>query len=211
MSTSPAPRARRSSATASSASWGISALGRGTPLADHAGLVTGSLAMSDLIAATGVAYRAIASPSYMHNLLNQVDAIREQHKFFMTIDPDLKAPTVATRDVADTAARLLLDDTWEGSGQVACLGPEDLSPDEMAQIISEVLGTTVTYQQIPGRAFKDRMTGFGMTDAMAQGLVDMFDAKNHGLDNAEPRTEASTTPTTFRQWCEDVLKPAVNA
>jgi hypothetical protein len=81
----------------------------------------------------------------------------------------------------------------------------------MAQTISEVLGTTVTYQQIPGQAFKDRMTGFGMTDGMAQGLVDMFDAKNHGLDNAEPRTPESTTPTTFRQWCEEVLKPAVEA
>ena len=29
--------------------------------------------------------------------------------------------------------------------------------------------------------------------------------------NAEPRTPESTTPTTFRQWCEEVLKPAVAA
>jgi len=28
-----------------------------------------------------------------------------------------------------------------------------------------------------------------------------------GLDTAEPRTPASTTPTSFRQWCEEVLKP----
>jgi len=34
-------------------------------------------------------------------------------------------------------------------------------------------------------------------------------AKNDGLDNAEPRTPASTTPTTFRQWCRDVLQPAL--
>jgi hypothetical protein len=31
------------------------------------------------------------------------------------------------------------------------------------------------------------------------------------LDNAEPRTPESTTPTSFRQWSEDVLKPAVLA
>ncbi len=29
------------------------------------------------------------------------------------------------------------------------------------------------------------------------------------LDNAEPRTAENTTPTSFRQWCEEVLKPAV--
>ncbi|MDF3293626.1 NAD(P)H-binding protein [Streptomyces silvisoli] len=190
---------------------GISALGRGTPMADSAGLVTASLAMNDLIAASGVAYRAVACPSFMHNLLHQVGAIKEQGMFFMMIDPDLKSPTVATRDIAATAARLLLDGSWEGSGQVPCLGPEDLSPNEMARIISEVLGTEIGYRQIPGAAFKERMTGFGMTDGMAQAMVDMFDAKNKGLDKAEPRTAESTTPTTFRQWCEEVLKPAVTA
>jgi hypothetical protein len=46
-------------------------------------------------------------------------------------------------------------------------------------------------------------------EAMAQGTVDMMVAKNEGLDNAEPRTPRSTTPTSFRQWCEEVLKPAV--
>lgn len=188
---------------------GISALGRGTPMAGRAGTVTASLAMNDLIAASGVAYRAVSCPSFMHNLLRQVGAIKEQGMFFLMADPDLKNPTVATRDIAATAARLLLDDSWKGSGQVACLGPEDLSPNEMARIISEVLGTEIGYRQIPGAALKERMTGFGMTDAMAQAMADMFDAKNQGLDNAEPRTAESTTPTTFRQWCEEVLKPAV--
>jgi hypothetical protein len=36
-----------------------------------------------------------------------------------------------------------------------------------------------------------------------------MERKNEGLDNAEPRTPQSTSPTSFRKWCEDVLKPAV--
>ena len=55
------------------------------------------------------------------------------------------------------------------------------------------------------------LTGRGMSEAMAQGTVDMLVAKNQGLDNAEPRTPRSATPTSFRQWCEEVLKPAVLA
>jgi hypothetical protein len=31
---------------------------------------------------------------------------------------------------------------------------------------------------------------------MAQGMLDMMEAKNEGLDNAEPRTPQSTTPTS---------------
>ncbi|WP_225823586.1 NAD(P)H-binding protein [Streptomyces naphthomycinicus] len=190
---------------------GVSALGRGTPLAGHAGLVTASLAMDDLIAASGVAYRAVVCPSFMHNLLHQAGTIREQGRFFMMLDPDRKSPVVATRDIAATAARLLLDDAWEGAGEVACLGPEDVSPGEMARIVSEVLGVPVGYRRIPGAALRERLTGFGTSEAMAQAMTDMFDAKNQGLDNAEPRTGESTTPTTFRQWCEEVLKPAVEA
>jgi hypothetical protein len=50
-----------------------------------------------------------------------------------------------------------------------------------------------------------------MSEAMAQGNLDMLVAEDQGLDNAEPRTPESTTPTSFRQWCEEVLKPAVLA
>jgi hypothetical protein len=37
----------------------------------------------------------------------------------------------------------------------------------------------------------------------------MHAAKDNGLDNSEQRTPENTTPTSFRQWCEEVLKPAV--
>ncbi len=67
------------------------------------------------------------------------------------------------------------------------------------------------FQQIPAEAFKATLTARGMSEAMAQGMLDMMVAKNEGLDNAEPRTPQSTTPTTFRQWCEEVLKTAVLA
>ena len=131
--------------------------------------------------------------------------------FFSPISADRKLPTCATRDIAAVAARLLLDASWSGIGSVPVLGPEDLSHDEMAQIMSEVLGRPVRFQQIPGEAFKATLTGHGMSEAMAQGMVDMMAAKDNGLDNAEPRTPESTTPTTFREWCEEVLKPAVLA
>ncbi len=91
----------------------VSALGRGIPPADNAGPVTASLKMCDLIANTGVSLRALTMPSFMDNILRQIEP------------------------------------------------------------------------------------------------VDMAAAKNAGLDNAEPRTALTTTPTTFRRWCEQVFKPAV--
>lgn len=65
------------------------------------------------------------------------------------------------------------------------------------------------YQQISFEDFKANLLKHGMSEAMAQSMVDMMSAKNQALDKTEPRTPESTTPTTFRQWCEEVMKPAV--
>ena len=187
----------------------VSALGRGTPWAGRAGFVTGSLAMDDLIAASGVAYRALVNPSFMDNTVRQAESIKNQGMFFSPIAGDRKMPAVATRDIAAAAARLLLDPNWSGVGEVPLLGPEDLSFNDMAEIMSDVLGKEIRFQQNTFEAYKDRFVSFGMSDAMAQGMTDMAWAKNEGIDNAVQRTPQNSTPTSFRQWCEQVLKPAV--
>jgi uncharacterized protein YbjT (DUF2867 family) len=190
---------------------GVSAFGRGAAVSGKAGYVTASLAMDDLIASTGVSYRALAAAPFMDNLLRQVESIKNQGMFFDMVSGNLKQPTCATRDIATVAARLLLDHTWSGVESRPVLGPEDLSYNDMAQIMSEVLGRPVRFQQIAGSALKATLTGFGMSDAMAQGMVDMMAAYDQGLATAEPRTPESTTPTSFRQWCEEVLSPAILA
>jgi len=143
----------------------------------------------------------------MENLLRQVDAIKSQGMFFLPISGDLKQPSCATRDIANVAAKLLLDHSWSGQGSLPVMGPEDLSYDDMAQMMSEVLGKPVRFHQIPGEAFKARLEGRGMSDAMAQANLEMWTAYGQGLATGEPRTPESTTPTSFRQWCEEVLKP----
>jgi uncharacterized protein YbjT (DUF2867 family) len=188
---------------------GISALGRGTPMAGRAGHVTGTLAMDDRIAATGVPYRALTMPSFMDNTLRQTGPIAAQGVFYGPLRPDRPAPMVATRDIAAVAARLLREDTWTGFEEVPVLGPEDLTYDGMAATIAEVLGRPVRYQQVPVETHKADMMGLGMSEPMAQALIDMAVAKNDGLDNGVRRTAESSTPTTFRQWCTDVLKPAM--
>jgi uncharacterized protein YbjT (DUF2867 family) len=191
----------------------VSALGRGTPYADHAGNVTASLAMDDLIAGTGVAFRALACASFMENMLRQAQPIAERGVFTDIISPDLHLPVVAVRDIGDVAARLLLDSGWAGQQEVPLLGPEDLSMNDRAAIMSDVLERPVRYTRISPQELLDRISGLGTSPGMAQGMLDMTTAKDNGLDNGVIRTprRAVDTPTTFRQWCEDTLKPAVLA
>jgi uncharacterized protein YbjT (DUF2867 family) len=188
---------------------GVSALGRGTSVAGRAGHVTATLAMDDLIASTGVPYRALTNPSFMDNWLWQAGAIKGAGTYFGPYVPDLALPSVATRDIGAVAAGLLRDPSWTGFEERPVLGPENLTFTEMAQIASDVLGRPVKYQQIPGEQFKANMMKFGNSEAIAQGLLDMALAKNEGLDLGVTRTAENSSPTTFAQWCADVLKPAV--
>lgn len=185
----------------------VSALGRGW--SNPAGLVTSSIKADDLLASTGVSLRVLAMPSFMDNLLGQAQTIKERGMFFSPIDVNFKAPTVATSDIAAIAANYLLDSAWTGQADVPVLGPEDLSPNDMAAILSDVLGTPIRYQQTSIEAFKNKMAGFGMSEAFAQGYADMMTAKNEGIDNTASRALAPETPTTFREWCEAVLTSAV--
>lgn len=187
----------------------VSALGRGTPWQDRAGLVTTSLRMDDLLMASGAAVRSLAMPSFMENSIRQAGVMRDKGLFFGPLRPDRKVPLTATRDMGAVAARLLADATWSGQEEVPVLGPDDLSCDDQAAIISEVVGRAIRYQPISFDQFQQQFRDRGASESFAQGYVAMYRAKDEGMDNATPRTPANTGPTSFRMYCEQVLKPAI--
>jgi uncharacterized protein YbjT (DUF2867 family) len=188
---------------------GVSTLGHGYH--GRAGVLSAALAMDDLIERTGTGYRALAMPFFMENLLRQAQAIRDQGLFLLANAADRPLPTIATRDIAAVAVPLLLDGSWTGQARVPVASPDDLTPAEMAQVMSEVLRRTIRFQQVPLADFKAMALQSGASEERAQSLVDMVEAQNHGIYDSEPRGRHSPAPTSFRQWCQDTLKPALQA
>ncbi len=186
---------------------GISALGRGW--AKPAGQVTATLAVDDMIAATGVHYRALACASLMDNIARQAAPIRTLDRFFQPTPGNLKLPHVAKADVARIAAELLLDPSWTGVEALPLLGPEDLSFNEMAAILSAVLGRQIAASELPMEHFRQMMRDFGASGGMAQAYVEMLTAKNEGMDHLVSPASRHDTPTTFRMWCDDELRPLI--
>lgn len=124
-----------------------------------------------------------------------------------------RCPKCATRDIASVAVQLLLDSTWSGQERIPLLGPEDLSFNDMAAIMSEVLDRPIHFQQISLEAYKQKILKSGASEAMAQGLVETMVAKAHGVGIAHiaPRASTPSTPTSFHQWCEEMLTSAIRA
>ncbi|SES45763.1 NAD(P)H-binding protein [Actinokineospora terrae] len=185
---------------------GVSALGRGTPHAAHAGLVTAALAVDDLIADTGVAYRALANPSFYENLLDEADSIREHGVFTDTADPDRPAPMVAVADIAATAAALLLDRSWTGVDTIPVLGPRALSPNDLARVMTEELGRPVRYRRESLDDLRATLLGHGLDTEFVDATVDMKRAKDNGLDTGATPTGHGTD---FAHWCAHTLNPAI--
>jgi uncharacterized protein YbjT (DUF2867 family) len=188
---------------------GVTTLGHG--YRGNAGMLSAALAMDKLIEGTGAPYRALALPFFMENLLRQAQAIKEQGTFSMANIASRPLLTVATRDAAATAAALLLDPSWSGQASVPVVSPDNLTPDGMAEVVSGALGRTVRYRQVPAADRQAAMLRRGASEAMAQDMADMTEAQNNGIYDAEPRDPDSAAPTSFRQWCQDTLKPAAQA
>jgi uncharacterized protein YbjT (DUF2867 family) len=186
----------------------VSSLGRG--VAKNAGQISASLAADQAVMATGVHYRALCAPFLMENLLHQAESIRGAGVLSVALAQDRVLRTCATRDIAAEAARLLLDGTWTGQEDVPFVGPDDLTPEGMAQVVSEVLDRPVRVQRTSSAEHRETLLRFGAHEAWAQGLADMVDALNdQGFYGADQPHTPDSAPTGFRQWCEEVLKPAV--
>ncbi|OXM59089.1 NmrA family NAD(P)-binding protein [Amycolatopsis vastitatis] len=185
----------------------VSALGRGSQI--YAGHVSASHAMEDLFRSTGAHLRALALPTFMDNILRQVAAIGNG-VITGTLPAEFTMPWIATKDIAALAAEYLLDRAWTGQDSVEFLGGEDLSYHDIREILTDVLGTPIHYQVGERAAVKEFLTGRGVSEAMAQSMMDMDLAGERGINNATPRTAENTTPTTFREFAEEVVKPAVN-
>ena len=187
----------------------VTTLGRDTQWQERAGNATGSIHMVDLLRTTGAAVRGMALPAFMDNALRMVGAIREG-RMPGPIAPDKKLPHTAARDSGAAAAGLLIDRGWSGQADVPVLGPEELSYADVAAIVSEVTGREVRYEHQTYAAYKEAGMARGLTDAFAQGFVDMLRAKEEGMDNVASRATAIIGVTSFRQWVQEELQPALD-
>lgn len=81
----------------------------------------------------------------------------------------------------------------------------------MARIMSEVLERPIAYHRVSPEEHRAALVGHGMSEAWAQGLLHMSAAVEAGAYAADLHRSRSASPTGFRQWCQDVLRPALAA
>ena len=142
-------------------------------------------------------------PSYfLENLFGQMQTIRQMGIMGSAIRGDVRIPMIATRDIADYAARRLLALDFTGSAVQPLLGADDYSHDQVATVIGKAIGKPeLSYVAFPYDEARQAMVGMGMSKSVADAFVEMSDAANtgHALGPVE-RDSENTTPTTLSDF-----------
>lgn len=88
----------------------------------------------------------------------------------------------------------MTDESWTGQVTVPVISPDSLTPNQMAQMLSDVLEKNISYQQVNGDLYKSTMMQYSMSDSRAQRLIDMAKAQSKGLYDAEQKSELKSCP-----------------
>lgn len=146
---------------------------------------------------------------FMENTLGQARAIRAMGKMAGPIDGDLKMPFIATQDVANAAADLLLKLDFTGKQTRELLGQRDLSYNEVAQIIAGAIEKPdLQYAEFPADKVKPVFIQLGMSANIADLILEMSAALNSGHMRAlETRSAKNTTPTSFETFVQEQFLP----
>src|SRR5215475_3435836 len=148
---------------------------------------------------------------FMENYLLDLESIKKDGAVYSLIPDDMPYPIIATQDIGDVAAELLLQTKWSGRSARGLLGPADLTFAEAARILSDSIGKPVKHVQItPDQAYQ-AFLGFGASPGFAKGLVEMYQALARPGAVTELRTRQTTTPTTLREWSDNIFRPLFNA
>jgi uncharacterized protein YbjT (DUF2867 family) len=147
---------------------------------------------------------------FMDNFLQFAGSIAAEQSVYHAFPADKAMPMVATTDIGDVAAELLMDDTWSGDQVRGVHGPADLSHAEAAAAIGDALGSEVTYVQVPVEAVQEQMREMGLPGDVVANYGEMIRGlTNLSRSDVEPRTQATTTETTMKTFAERAIQPAV--
>jgi len=150
-------------------------------------------------------------PAYfMENPLWSIPVIRAHGINGSPIRPDAPIPMVATKDIADAAARLLDYGTFAGHSVRYLLGPRDMTMSEATRILGQAVGNPgLKYVQFPEEEARKAMTGMGMSESVVEAMLEMqrgFSAGN--IRPTRERDAESATPTSLEEFARTVYARA---
>jgi uncharacterized protein YbjT (DUF2867 family) len=150
---------------------------------------------------------------FMENTLPQAGVIQQMGATAGPLNPDLKVPMIATRDIGTFAADELLRLEFRGHQTQELLGERDLTMTEVTKVIGKAIGKPeLQYRQITYDQFRGVLMQMGASQGIADMFVEMSEAVNSGHVRAlEARSQRNTGPTSYEQFVAEEFVPAYHS
>jgi uncharacterized protein YbjT (DUF2867 family) len=141
--------------------------------------------------------------SFFENFYSSIALIKQEGINGDSVEASLAIPMVATRDIAETAAKALRARDWNGVIVCELLGPRDISHAEATRILGEKIGKPgLHYVQFSYDGHAKALVQAGLSESFARLYVEMTRAFNEGT--VKPvRTRENTTPTPFEDFADE--------
>ncbi|MDR3694491.1 NmrA family NAD(P)-binding protein [Mucilaginibacter sp.] len=157
----------------------------------------------------GVNILHLRAAYFMDNALLNINLIKNMNINGTTAAPDYKIPMTATKDVAAVAAKYLANLDFEGKVVRPVLGDRNYSFTEITGIIGRSIGKPdLQLVQFPADQSKAGMISLGISENVAEDIVNMETALQNGIMNYQQRTAENSSPTTAEVFAEEVFAPA---
>jgi uncharacterized protein YbjT (DUF2867 family) len=161
-------------------------------------------AVEKKIEASGLPHTFLRANGFMQNMLTSAASIKSQGAFYLPAG-DARVSEIDVRDIASVAAAVLTEPGYEGAAYELG-GPEALSNNDRAGILSEVLGKPISYVSLPDVEWKAAAMAAGLPEWSANGIIELMHYYKEGKAEAvSPAVEQVTgkKPISFRQFVED--------
>ena len=168
----------------------------GAEQASGLGLITSSHLLEQTLGDLPIVHAFLRAGWFMENHAWDVTTAQSEGKFFSNLYPlHRKFSLVATADIGKAGADVLCQE-WTGTRRIEVAGPEQYSPNDIAQALSAALGRTVEAVAVPREKWTEFFVGQGMPEGRTEPRAEMVDGFNSGwIHFSVPGTEHITGTT----------------
>ncbi|WP_242341398.1 MULTISPECIES: NAD(P)H-binding protein [Anaeromyxobacter] len=186
----------------------------GAQLASGTGPVAGLHTLEERLGRVpGLSVLALRPGYFFENHLSAIGVVRSAGFYAGALAPELRMAQIAAADVGEVAARRLLALDWRGREIQELHGERDVTPVEVARALGAAIGKPdLAYVQL---SYADAHAGLvqaGLSEEVAALYVELARALNDGrIASDEPRSPATTTPTSIEAWAREVFARELRA
>lgn len=130
--------------------------------------------VEEMLFESGLGFTILQPAPYMQNILAGIDSILSKGLYRIPYPVETKLSLLDLKDLAEAAAVVLTESGHKGA-TYEIVGTGGLTQIEVAALIAEALGQSVTAEEIPYRDWRLKSEKSGLNSYQLKNLLNMFD------------------------------------